>query len=509
MSAPPPTRPTPDQSAPARSRAARSAAAPTAPNPTAPDRSSTRSRAADPPVGGADDVALRGPRSIRVVANRLPISWAPAAGWQRAPGGLVTAVGAVLRTGVDWTGSSASLGDAPGDVPRWEHGTLGVVPIEPSLAGAAVDGMANQALWPALHGDAARMSWDPYWWQAYRVFNERFARSVIARAAPGDRIWIHDYHLFLLPALLRARRPDLRVGMSIHTPVDAEHLLAIPQSGCLADGLAGSAVIGVQRRRDVEQLESVFAARSGTPSRPRIVVSPVSIDPTLLRERLRQPAVRALAERERARASRRRLVVGVDRLDHTKGLEQRLEAYRLVLDRGPLTADDLHIVQVAQPTRPSIPEYRAVRRRVEALAADLNARFPRADGSPVLDLRIGAADQREVVALLSVADVAMVTPRRDGMNLVAKEFSVVNAGHGGALVLGVGAGAIDELGSASIVVDGSSATSVAGGLDAALATPLDRRVELARQRAAAVDAWTSADWCAAFVDALEHTQVGP
>ncbi len=456
-----------------------------------------------PPCGAVHPTTEDG--LVRVVANRLPVSWGASRGWQRAPGGLVTALDSLMqRRSLDWIGSSASLGRAAATPPRWDRGTLGVVDIGDDLAHRAIDGLANQVLWPALHGaeglSRPRREWRE-WWEAYRSYNERFAHFVAARALRGDRIWFHDFHLFLAPAMLRQLRPDLHIGLSVHTPVDAAQLDALPWSDQLAEGLSGAHLVGVQRTSDAEGLGRVLR-RAGSADRPRLLTSAVSVDPAILRATSNDSAVRALAARERDRCAGRTLVVGVDRLDHTKGIVERLEAVRLLLDDGRWDPGDVHVVQVAQPTRGAVPVYRAVRREVEALARRINEEHRRADGTAVVDLRVDTASRREVAALLVHADVAVVTPIRDGMNLVAKEFSVVNESHAGVLVLGRGAGAVDELGDGSIVVDGASPSSVADGLHAARLLAPERRASMAHRRAEAVERWTATDWSASFLSAL-------
>ncbi len=441
------------------------------------------------------------PVRLHVVANRLPVTWEPTQGWVRAPGGLVTALEAYgRRRGVDWVGSSATLGEPRAVAPTWRHGPIHRVLIEPELARLAVAGLANSALWPAFHGVAGQMRWNDDWWAGYVEYNQRFADAAITTASPGDRIWIHDYPLLLAPAMIARVRPDLAVGLSIHTPVEAETLAALPCAGELAVALASTPLVGVQTSADRESLQTLVASSVGTTdeSSRRCFVSPVSIDPDELIALVNQRATHALVERFRSRAGRRLLVVGIDRLDYTKAILQRLDAVDQAFRRGWLQPDDVDIIQIASPTRADVPGYRQLRLEAERRAHEVASHWLRPDGTPPLRLVPEGRDRRHVAALLAAGDIALVTPSRDGMHLVAKEFSILNEAHGGVLVLGAGAGAAQELGDGSVLVDGNDPSSVADGLRQAASMGVDARRALARRRADAVRGWTAQDWAGDF-----------
>jgi trehalose-6-phosphate synthase len=431
---------------------------------------------------------------VHVVANRLPVTWFASSGWGRAPGGLVTALGSyVRRHPVTWIGSSASLGDASGSVPTWPYGPVRQVPIEPALAAAAVNGMSNSCLWPALHGMNDRVRWRDGWWDAYRVHNERFSEAVADTAAHGDLVWIHDYHLLLVAGLLAEARPDLVVGLSLHTPFDAVALAELPVASALADALQAPTLVGVQTRADLEQISDFCARRPGS-----TVVSPVSIDPVELTALGRERATHTLTERIRTRLHGRSLLVGIDRIDHTKAILQRLDAIDRAFRHGCLRPDDVEIIQIAQPSRMGLSAYRHLRLGIERRGHDVASNWLRSDGTPALRLVTEGRDRRQVAALLAAADVALVTPMRDGMNLVAKEFSILNEARGGVLVLSEGAGAAAELGAASVLVDGADPTSVAAGIARAATLDEPTRRDMARRRADATRAWTSEHWAADF-----------
>jgi trehalose 6-phosphate synthase len=431
---------------------------------------------------------------VHVVANRLPVTWSPSAGWGRAPGGLVTALESyVRRHPVTWIGSSASLGNASGPSPTWPHGPVRQVPIEPALAAAAVNGMSNCCLWPALHGMNDRVRWREEWWDAYRVHNERFSEAVASTAAHGDLVWIHDYQLLLVAELLAEARPDLVVGLSLHTPIDAAALTDLPVASALTDALQAPRLVGVQTRADQEAISACCDRRRGG-----TVVSPVSIDPVELTALGHDRATLMLTERIRSRLGTRSLLVGIDRIDHTKGILQRLDAIDRSFRLGRVTPDDVEIVQIAQPSRTGLSTYRDLSLAIERRAHDVASNWLRSDGTQALRTITEGRDRRQVAALLAAADVALVTPVRDGMNLVAKEFSILNEARAGVLVLSEGAGAAAELGSASVLVDGADPTSVAAGIARAVSLDVPARRDMARRRADVTRAWTSEHWAADF-----------
>jgi trehalose 6-phosphate synthase len=439
--------------------------------------------------------ALRPSRPhLHVVANRLPVTWSPSSGWVRAPGSLVTALESyVRRHPVTWIGSSASLGDTTGPSPTWPYGPMHRVPIEPDLAERSVNGMSNSCLWPALHGMPDRVRWRDDWWNAYRTHNERFAEVVADTVAHGDLVWIHDYQLLLVAELLADARPDLAVGLSLHTPFDATTLGDLPVASALAEAMLTPTLVGVQTRADLEQLVAFCARRPGG-----TLVSPVSIDPVELTALGQERATRMLTERIRTRLGDRSLLVGVDRIDHTKAIIQRLDAVDRAFRHGGIRPDDVEIVQIALPSRTGLSTYRELRLRIERRAHDVASNWLRSDGTPALRLITDGRDRRHVAALLAAADVALVTPLRDGMNLVAKEFSILNEGRAGVLVLSEGAGAAGELGAGSVLVDGGDPASIAAGIARAVSMDASTRRTRARRRADATRAWTSEHWAADF-----------
>lgn len=442
-------------------------------------------------------------RRVRVVANRLPVTWSSESGWRSAPGGLATALASGAdRERVEWVGSRATLGADFEFEPTWANGSLRLVDVDSDIVGDAIGGMTNRVLWPALHGMNQHVRWRDGYWDAYRAYNSKFASQIVATSRPDDVVWFHDYHLLLAPALVKLVRPDLTVGLSLHTPFDAESIKRLPVGDELAVVLGRADLVGAQTIRD-QHAVAAFTTGTDHCAGHRVVVSPVSIDPAAVRSVAARLATKALIDERRPRFGDGRLIVGVDRLDYTKAIAERLVAYDIAFDRGVLDPDEVRIVQIAQPSRTTVREYQALRVEVERLARQVRSRWLRSDGTPAIDVYVESFDRDEVLAWLAAADIAVVTPVRDGMNLVAKEFSVVAADRDAVLVLSRGAGAVDELGDGSVLVDGANPDSVADGLAIAVRLDPHQRRAMATQRASAIEAWTAHDWSAAFINQLQ------
>lgn len=454
---------------------------------------------------------------LLLVSNRLPLSAITtddAVELRRSSGGLVSALEKVHdRPNSFWIGYVGP--DAPGArhevIERLRRGRMAPV----SLSDMEVTGFyrrySNGILWPALHGLTPPSPRDRCGWGMYRAANERFASVVAAHWRPGDRIWVHDYQLMLLPQLLRRRLPQACIGFFLHTPVPApDELTRLPEWEDLARGLLGADVIGFQTHRDAEHFLAA-AGGTGTPStesigmvaagarRVRVIASPIGIDSDWFEARTRHPAVVA------ARAALRldspgTLFLGVDRLDYTKGIPERLLAFERLLLAAPELRERAQFMQIAVPSRDGVAGYAETRQRVESIVARINMRFGTARWQPVT-YRYGSVDPDTLVALYAAADVMVVTPKRDGMNLVAKEFVAARSDGGGALVLSRHAGAAAEL-RAAILVDPDDVTSIVEGYRRALAmSPTDARPRM-RELRATVASGNVYSWADRFLSTL-------
>jgi trehalose 6-phosphate synthase len=468
----------------------------------------------------ADVAALSAPPLV-AVSNRLPVERGRS-GWRPTAGGLVSALRPALEArGGAWVGWD---GGASGLPRRVEGLEVELCPLEldrPTLAGY-YHGFSNRTLWPLLHGLVEQSLFERRWWDPYSSANERFAAAALAQVRRrGDALlWVHDYHLMLVPALLRPHAGESPIGFFLHVPFPAPELFArLPWRERLIDGLLGADVIAfhteeyrdnfartcLRLRREVAYDEGRLRLPDG-----RTVVTaahPISIDADALARDARTPAVeRSLATLRRQFATRR-VLLGVDRLDYTKGILERLHAIELLLEQRPRLRRTLAVIQIAVPSRGEVREYRELRRQVEAEVGRINGRFtePAAD-VPVHYLFRGVRHDR-LLAYYRLADVCLLTPLRDGMNLVAKEFVVAQDATDGTatLVLSEFTGAAEELREAlscnPFDVEGLAAT-----IELALALDEeDRRQRLARMATTVHDHDVFA-WAQQEISALEQAR---
>jgi trehalose 6-phosphate synthase/phosphatase len=432
-----------------------------------------------------------------VVSNRLPLTLRPAPGgaWRtdQSAGGLATAMGPIMsRTGgvwVGWPGDASAVPD-PGreaELRRWrdEHGYVAVdLPSEVALR--FYEGFANRSLWPLFHQFPTRLQFDSGGWDAYVEANQRFRDAALEVLAPGDVVWIHDYHLMLLPQMLREAAPSATIGFFLHIPFpNSEMFRILPRRAEVLRGLLGADLLGFQTFSDLQHFRSSLLRVLGYDSRMDRVVSagrvtrlealPIGIAPDDFISLLREDADTAAAlARYRQRFQGWNVLLAVDRLDYTKGLPQRLRAYRRLLERAPHLRGKVVLVQVAVPSRENIAEYTNLRRAVNGLVGEINGDFGTPDWTPVSYVHRGIP-RSELVALYALADVGWVTPLRDGMNLVAKEYVACQDESGdAALVLSEFAGAAAEMGEA-FVVNPYDEERTAEAVEAALSLPADER----------------------------------
>jgi trehalose 6-phosphate synthase len=405
--------------------------------------------------------------SLVVVANRLPLddNAAPdgACEWRRSPGGLAGALHAIIeQTPATWVGWSGTAGPAP-NLPDIGSLRLRAVPISDDELRGYYEGFANSTLWPLYHDAVEPPVFDRGWWETYRSVNRRFAEAAAEVAEPGAAVWVQDYHLHLVPDLLRRLRPDLLIGFFLHVPFPPPELfMQLPRRVELLRGMLGADLVGFQRPQaahNVAQLASKLLGAHTTDDEEirldgRVVRTgafPVSIDVAEMQALARRPDVVSRARRLRADLGLpKRVLLSVDRLDYTKGIEHRLTAYSELLREGRVRVRDAVLVQVTVPSREQIPRYRQLRHRIEGEVGRINGEYGRV-GEPAVHYLNQPFDRTELAALYQTADVMVVTPLRDGMNLVAKEFVAARADDAGALVLSEFAGAAAELPGAFLV----------------------------------------------------------
>jgi trehalose 6-phosphate synthase len=403
---------------------------------------------------------------VVVVANRLPVDQVTepdgTTRYQRSPGGLVTALEPfVAGRGGAWVGWSGAAGEAP---EPFDSGGMHLVPV--GLSEDEVDryyeGFSNASLWPLYHDVVEKPEYHRTWWDAYVQVNKRFADRAAEVAAEGAIVWVHDYQLQLVPAMLRQRRPDLTIGFFLHIPFPPYELFTqLPWRSAIIEGLLGADLIGFQQPAAATNFVNLARRLHDLPTKGSTVsydgrtvtakAFPISIDVTAFDELARSPEVLARAAEIREELGQpEKIVLGVDRLDYTKGITVRLEAFQELLEDGVIEAPATVFVQVATPSRERVEHYVTMRETIEQQVGHINGLYGSIAGSAVRYFN-QSMPREELAAMYRAADVMLVTPYRDGMNLVAKEYVAARGDLGGVLVLSEFAGAAAELKQALLV----------------------------------------------------------
>ncbi|GGO76871.1 putative alpha,alpha-trehalose-phosphate synthase [Nocardioides deserti] len=402
-----------------------------------------------------------------IVANRLPVDRVEqpdgTPGWRTSPGGLVTAIEPVMRandgTWIGWPGGT-DAGLEP-----FEADGMKLVPM--SMTQAEIEGhyegFSNGTLWPLYHDLVAKPEFHREWWDAYVGVNRRFAEKAAELASEGATVWVHDYQMQLVPQMLRELRPDLRIGFYLHIPFPpAELFQQLPWRRQLLEGLLGADMIGFQLPGGAQNFVRLVRQRVGHKTHRDLVYLPdgrtvraapfpISIDAAGFESMARsEPVARRAEEIRTALGNPRKVFLGIDRLDYTKGIYARLRAFSELIADGHLDVEDAVFVQVAVPSREQVEQYRILRDEIDRLVGRINGDLGRI-GRPAISYLHSSYPREEMAALYRAADVMVVTPYRDGMNLVAKEYVACRFEDTGALVLSEFAGAADELRQAWLV----------------------------------------------------------
>ena len=453
-----------------------------------------------------------------VIANRLPVQHTTkhgAEGWRPSPGGLVSALTSVLqnRNGlwIGWSGSSEHQ-SAP---LTYEGIRLKSVDISREEYDDFYLGFSNATLWPLYHDAIRAPTFHRYWWQTYKKVNMRYAIAAAESVAPGGAVWIHDYQLQLVPQMLRDLRPDVRIGFFLHIPFPPNELfMQLPWRREILTGLLGADLIGFQ----VPQAASNFSrmarrqsAATGTDSlldlngrSIRVGAFPISVDSEQIVKLALDPAIRARAVEVRKDLGGPELVLlGVDRLDYTKGIQQRIKAVSELFEDGSLSPDKHVMVQVAVPSRETDAHYETERHNLEQVVSEMNGAHGLL-GKPVIHYLHQNLPFDELIALYLAADIMIVTPFRDGMNLVAKEYVMCRTDLTGRLVLSEFAGAAAELRGA-FMVNPHDLEGIKEAIRLAMnAGPKEARDRMLRMRRKTLrrDVY---DWAESFLAALQQT----
>jgi trehalose 6-phosphate synthase len=465
-------------------------------------------------------------RPLVVIANRLPVSRGPE-GWRASSGGLVTAMRPVIdQVGGAWVGWD----DDPEGVPsRVEDFSCDLHPV--SLSQAEVQGyyhgFANRTIWPLFHDLVVEPVIDRGWWRTYETVNQRFADAaaeVVAGLDTPPVLWVQDYHLMLLPELLRRAAPDAPIGFFLHIPFPPPELVArLPWRDRLLHGLLAADSLGFHtiRYRDnflrsVQQLLAGVTVVGETLVMPdghhvRTVAHPISIDADEFASLATSEATDQELGELKQQFDGRKVFLGVDRLDYTKGIRHRLQSIELLLERNPALRREVAFVQVAVPSRDDVKEYRELREQVELEVGRINGRFTEPGHDVPVHYLYRSVPREALAGYYRLADVMCVTPLKDGMNLVAKEFVTVQAAAEGAgvLMLSEFCGTAIEFGDDAIRCNPFDVEGQSYLMESALGIDHDdRRARIARM-ADAVHEWDVYRWVNDELADIQRGSEGP
>jgi trehalose 6-phosphate synthase len=439
-----------------------------------------------------------------IVSNRLPIvlSKDNKGRWQaeQGSGGLITALAPVLKNRgglwIGWPGTSRAhdkkalesvFTRAAGDFGY----TFEPVFLPESLVNAYYFGFSNQVLWPLFHDLQTRCDFSPDYWNAYQKVNEIFARTIAQNIkSQDDHIWVHDYHLMGVGQALRKLNATAKIGYFLHIPFPPlDIFLKLPWRFQILESLLGYDMIGFQTQRDRRNfVQCVHAMLKHIKIKGRGQVLSTEVNGRMVRvgnfpisidynEFAKQAGTRAVEKRVdeiRAVFPSDHLILGVDRLDYSKGIPERLLAFRNALQRYPELEKKISMVQIVVPSRQRIPEHESLKHEIEQLISEINGTFTRPGWVPIHYL-YQSVDRTELTALYRAADIALVTPLKDGMNLVAKEYCASNIHLDGVLILSEFAGASSQLYKHALLVNPHDIEGIADAINQACHMGLDER----------------------------------
>jgi len=442
---------------------------------------------------------------------------------EKSTGGLIAALEPAMRemnglwiserpqVGLD----DARLSEAIAALPyAWRS-----VALDEATAEGFYLGFSNGALWPLYHSMLGDAAYHRHHWRAYRAANERFVDVVAGAMRDDDIVWVHDYQLSLVPGLLRAQGMGARarIGFFLHIPFPPVDLFrTLPWGQQILEGMLGASIIGFHvaeyAQNFMECVETILGLRCDR-LRGRITIGdrfvnvraiPISIDTRRIHDEVAKSDVQARAAALRRDVTGEKLIVGVDRLDYTKGILDRLRALETFFERYPHRRGEVSMVQVAVPSRTGLGTYQSLREDIERQVGHINGLFARPGWTPVTYM-FRSLPFDELVALYLAADVGLVTPLRDGMNLVAKEYVAAHVAAPGVLVLSELAGAAQQL-TEALLVNPYDVDAIADAVEQALSMPREQQARRMRTLNAKIARFDVAHWVSSFLDEIQYTE---
>jgi trehalose 6-phosphate synthase len=446
--------------------------------------------------------------------------------WTAEPGsgGLVTALVPVLRNrgGIwfGWPGTAGTVRELRGSLATASrHVGCELAPV--ALTQRAIDefyhGFSNEVVWPLFHDMPSLCNFDPAYWRCYVAVNRRFARAVAARATPSDFVWVQDYHLMNVGGELRAQGVRSKLGFFLHIPFPSPDVFCkLPWRAPLLRALLQYDLVGLQTQHDRRnfvaclellgdevRIESRAALTTIRTARGRMQVGafPISIDYNAFMRAAAAPEVAARARELHELLPRRRLVLGIDRLDYSKGIALRLRAFQELLERYPSMRGKVSLIQVVVPSRENVPEYARMKTEIEQLVGRINGSFARPGGWVPIWYEYRSLPPVDLLAYYRAADIALITPLKDGMNLVAKEYCACSIEEDCVLILSEFAGAAEQLANGALLVNPHDVQAVAAAIKNAYAMSSAEKTARMRAMRRSIRREDVFDWVDSFLEA--------
>jgi len=459
-----------------------------------------------------------------IVSNRLPVSIIKKGSqlqFQSSVGGLATGLGSFYKSyrslWIGWPG--IVLGKIEAEKGEVEERLLAENCYPVFLSQYDVEnyyyGFCNKTLWPLFHYFTQYATYNKNSLEAYKRVNKTFCEAVVRIANPDDIIWVHDYHLMLLPKLIRERLPDARIGFFLHTPFPSSEVFRLlPGRREILNGILGADLIGFHTYdyvlhflfsiRHLLGYEHSFGQITVGNRTVRADAFPMAIDYEKFASAVHYREVKREINKIHKRVGESKIILSVDRLDYTKGISQRLEAFDIFLEKNPEYKEKVSLILVAVPSRVRVNHYMLLKRQVDELIGRINGKHGTIGWTPVWYIYRSLPFHR-LVALYNIADVALVTPLRDGMNLIAKEFIATKKDGKGVLILSEMTGAAKELGEA-IIVNPNNKERVAEALKEALRMSDEEQIERNRVMQKRLQRYNVVRWADDFIDRLLNTK---
>ncbi|MGI4763239.1 MAG: bifunctional alpha,alpha-trehalose-phosphate synthase (UDP-forming)/trehalose-phosphatase [Janthinobacterium lividum] len=463
------------------------------------------------------------PRTL-IVSNRLPtkvLRQEEGLTFQPSEGGLATGLGSIYRQGdnlwIGWPGLFVQ-DEAEEDHIRAELRADNMAPV--FLTEAEIrdfyEGFSNSTLWPTFHYFSEFATYEQSHWDAYVTVNEKFCEAVLAQAGPEDTIWVHDYQLLLLPELLRRARPEASIGFFLHIPFPSQELIRVlPWRTELLRGMLGADLIGFHTFGYMRHFLSAvthllgYPAQNGqieTPTRSvRVDAFPMGIDYQRYAEAAASEAAQHHMAEYREALRDTRVILSIDRLDYTKGIAQRLRAFDLLLQRYPEWRGQVSLIMLVVPSRDQVAQYADLKVEIDELVGRINAQYRTISWNPILYF-YRSLPLEELAALYKLAEVALVTPMRDGMNLVAKEYVASRLDQRGVLILSERAGAAREL-SDALIINPTDVGQLVEAMHEALVMPEEDQIMRMTAMQALVKRYNVFSWTRLFMNQLAYTKM--